>query len=437
MIRMEVALFLVMAMIAWFYFSTPRIHSALHDTFSILLVSGLCNLLMDGITVYTVNHLDTIPLFLNDMFHRLFIGTMVITVYLFYQYISELIQEEADSRTFLDTIARVFLIIFETGVLILPIHYAVTPAGNYSDGIHANLCYISVGFYLLLCVWLLIRHGSKIRAAAGLSIGVAMGIELVISLIQGMHPEWLISGAGVSLMILTFYLTLENPEKLRNELEENRMSMLYLRSQINPHFLYNTLDTIRIQAQLNGDAKTAQLLMRLVDFFRLSVKSSDQMVTLEHESEMIDAYMELMCCRYPNLHYEYNCDEEYEDCLVPNFILQPLVENSLKHGLKNKGYQGTIRIETIQKDENTLEIQIHDDGQGFDPEKLQRIEKELARRHIEPGRARTRSIGILNVQNRIRLLCGKEYGLSYTSRPDEGVITHITLPLMHEEEIES
>lgn len=436
MIRMEIALFLVLAMIAWFYFSTPRIHSALHDTFSILLISGLANLLLDSITVYTVHHLDTVPLFLNNMFHRLFIGTMVITVYLFYQYISCLIQEEADSRTFLDTIARVFLIIFETGVLVLPIHYAITPDGNYSDGIHANLCYISVGFYLSLCVWLLIRHGSKIRAVAGYTIGAAMIIELGISMIQGMHPEWLISGAGVTLMILTFYLTLENPEKLRNELEENRMSMLYLRSQINPHFLYNTLDTIRIQAQLNGDMKTAQLMMRLVDFFRLSVKSSDQMVTLEHEAQMIDAYMELMCCRYPNLHYEYNCDPEYDDCMVPNFILQPLVENSLKHGLKNRGYNGTVRIETIQKDENTLEIQIHDNGQGFDEEKLKRIEKELSRRHREPDQAKTRSIGILNVQRRIRLLCGNEYGLSYTSIPDEGVITHITLPLLYEEEEE-
>lgn len=77
---------------------------------------------------------------------------------------------------------------------------------------------------------------------------------------------------GTTLMTLSFYLTLENPDILRSELTEQKMSMLYLKNQVNPHFLYNTLDTIRIQAQLGGDAQVAQLLMRLVNFFRRSVK---------------------------------------------------------------------------------------------------------------------------------------------------------------------
>lgn len=77
-------------------------------------------------------------------------------------------------------------------------------------------------------------------------------------------------------MTLAFYLTLENPDILRGELNEQKLSMLYLKSQINPHFLYNTIDTIRIQAQLNGDKPVADLLMRLVDFFRLSVKKASR-----------------------------------------------------------------------------------------------------------------------------------------------------------------
>ena len=77
--------------------------------------------------------------------------------------------------------------------------------------------------------------------------------------------------------------------------------------------------------------------MRLVDFFRLNVKSDQQMVTLDHEMELIDAYMELMCTRYPSLTYINECPENLLDYVVPNFILQPLVENSLLHGLKNKG----------------------------------------------------------------------------------------------------
>lgn len=79
------------------------------------------------------------------------------------------------------------------------------------------------------------------------------------------------------------------------------MSVLYLKSQVNPHFLYNTLDTIRIQAQLNGNKKVADLLMRLVDLFHFSVKMNRQMVALDDELEMLEAYMGLMCYRYPEL----------------------------------------------------------------------------------------------------------------------------------------
>jgi len=149
---------------------------------------------------------------------------------------------------------------------------------------------------------------------------------------------------GITLMTLAFYLTLESPDILRAELTEQKMSMLYLKSQVNPHFLYNTLDAIRIQAQLNGDKKVADLLMRLVDFFRLSVKVDRQMVALDDELELLEAYMELMCCRYPELRCEYDIDPDLGGAQVPNFILQPIVENSLLHGLKNKGYRGEVRI---------------------------------------------------------------------------------------------
>lgn len=123
-----------------------------------------------------------------------------------------------------------------------------------------------------------------------------------------------------------------------------KMSMLYLKSQVNPHFLYNTLDTIRIQAQLDGDKKVADLLMKLADFFRLSVKVDRQMVTLDDELQLLEAYMDLMCYRYPKLNCRYDIDPDLGDAEVPNFILQPMVENALLHGLKNKGYIGEITI---------------------------------------------------------------------------------------------
>ena len=128
-------------------------------------------------------------------------------------------------------------------MLVLPVHYAVTPLGNYSDGIHADVCYVSVGVYLLLCAGLLFGNWKNLNRKKRFAIGAALVIELSVSVLQGLHPTWLISSMGITLMTLAFYLTLENPDILRSELTEQKMSMLYLKSQVNPHFLYNTLDT--------------------------------------------------------------------------------------------------------------------------------------------------------------------------------------------------
>lgn len=190
--------------------------------------------------------------------------------------------------------------------MLLPVHYAVTPQGNYSDGIHVSVCYVSVAFHLVLCVGLLMRNCSQIHRKKKFAIGAALAVEVCVCLTQAVRPTWLISGMGLTLMTLSFYLALENPDILRAELTEHKMSMLYLKSRVNPHFLYNALDTIRIQAQLNGDKAVADLLMRLVDFFRLSVKVDRRMVALDDELELLEAYTELMCCRYPELLREYD-----------------------------------------------------------------------------------------------------------------------------------
>ena len=234
-------------------------------------------------------------------------------------------------------------------------------------------------------------------------------------------------------MCLSFYLTLENPEALKAELVEQKLSMLYLKSQVNPHFLYNTLDTIRIQAQLNGDKTTADLLMRLSDFFRLSIKTDKQMTALEDETELSKAYMELMCCRYPSLKYNCDIDPDLEDALVPNFILQPILENSLLHGLKNKGYRGEVRVTAKKSDgkQDCIEIEVADTGSGFGEDVKNRIDEMLM--NYDKVKMNIDSIGILNVQKRIKLLCGKEFGLSYTENIDGGVTAHILLPMMREE----
>ena len=432
MLRMEIALFLVVAFVAYMYFSAEKERTALHRTFSVLLVSALVNLALDGSTVYTVNHLDSVPELLNGILHRLFLGSMVVVIFLFYQYIAILVQEETGKQRQLDWPARIFLILAVLGNFLLPITYTVTPEGNYSSGPYMLVPYAAVAFYLLLCAGLLAVNWRKIDRKKKSAIGIAVVIEFVACVLQGLHHTWLISGMGVTLMTLSFYLTLENPDVLRAELVEQKMSMLYLKSQVNPHFLYNTLDTIRIQAQLNGDKQVADLLMRLVDFFRLSVKVDRSLVTLDDEMELLEAYMELMCCRYPELNCEYDIDPDLGGAQVPNFILQPIVENSLLHGLKNKGYRGSVTISAQKTAGGRMEISVRDTGSGFAKGKKASIEEMLQSYAKQPPKLSGNSIGILNVQKRIKLLCGREYGLSYTENIDGGVTAHILLPLKEE-----
>ena len=429
MLRMEIALFLVVAFVAYMYFSAEKEQTALHGTFSVLMVAVLVHLALDGATVYTVNHLNTVPELLNGILHRLFLGSMVVVIFLFYQYIAILVQEETGKRRRLDWPARIFLIVAVLGNFLLPISYTMTEEGNYSSGPYMLVPYAAVAFYLLLCAGLLAANWRKIDQKKKSAIGIALVIEFVVCLLQGLHHTWLISGMGIALMTLSFYLTLENPEALRAELVEQKMSMLYLKSQVNPHFLYNTLDTIRIQAQLNGDKTVADLLMRLVDFFRLSVKVDRPLVTLDDEMELLEAYMELMCCRYPDLNCEYDIDPDLGGARVPNFILQPIVENSLLHGLKNKGYRGGVEISAQKTADSRMEICIRDTGSGFAEGKKAAIDEMLQSYAKQPPKLTGNSIGILNVQKRIKLLCGREYGLFYTENIDGGVTAHILLPL--------
>ncbi|MGN1002343.1 MAG: sensor histidine kinase, partial [Oscillospiraceae bacterium] len=247
---MEIALFLILAFVAYIYFSAEKERAALHRTFAALLVTALAHMALDGVTVYTVHHLDTVPRLLNDAVHRLFLGSMVLVIYLFYQYIAILVEEETGKPRRLDWPARLFLALAELGNFLLPISYTVTAEGNYSSGPYMLVPYGAVAFYLLLCAGLLAVNWKRIDRKKKSVIGIALAIECVVSVLQGLHHTWLISGLGITLMTLSFYLTLENPDILRAELTEQKMSMLYLKSQVNPHFLYNTLDTIRIQAQL-------------------------------------------------------------------------------------------------------------------------------------------------------------------------------------------
>ena len=151
------------------------------------------------------------------------------------------------------------------------------------------------------------------------------------------------------------------------------------------------------------------------------------MVSIEVELDILENYMDLMCFRYPDLVYQVDVDPDLLSYQVPNFILQPLVENSLKYGLKEKGYKGLIDIK-IEIIEDKLKISIQDSGVGMDEKTMIKV-NDMLNNYYEYKDFKN-SIGILNVQKRIKLLCGKNYGLSYENKAEGGLLTIIELPIM-------
>lgn len=218
----------------------------------------------------------------------------------------------------------------------------------------------------------------------------------------------------------------KNLVRLRDaKMREQRMTMLYLKSQVNPHFLYNTLDTIRISAQMNDDPGVAEMLMKLVTFFRLSMRFNQSIVTLEHELDLIENYLALMHFRYTEIESSIDCEPGLEDTELPNFILQPVVENSILHGLRDKGYQGRIDIKVRDAGDDHIEILISDDGIGLTDEAKKRVEKLLYGDNDEKfGNA---GIGLQNVQHRLRLFYDESCGLTYIDNPNGGITAKITI----------
>ncbi|OJV65857.1 MAG: hypothetical protein BGO41_07925 [Clostridiales bacterium 38-18] len=215
--------------------------------------------------------------------------------------------------------------------------------------------------------------------------------------------------------------------RLNQLLQNIKENELYLReaeldslfSQINPHFLYNTLDTIIWMAEFKDTEKVVSLTKALANFFRLSLSKGDQLIPLAREVSHVAEYLIIQKERYEEvLNYVFDLPVELEHGLVPRFILQPLVENAIYHGIKPKGSPGLIKISAKILDETTLEITVSDDGVG---------ETKKTTESVRLG-----GIGLSNVRKRIQLIYGEDFGLDTSSVPNEGFKVTIRMPLKFE-----
>uniref|UniRef100_UPI00272A3B6E sensor histidine kinase n=1 Tax=Vallitalea guaymasensis TaxID=1185412 RepID=UPI00272A3B6E len=212
------------------------------------------------------------------------------------------------------------------------------------------------------------------------------------------------------------------------ELETKQAELAYLRSQINPHFLYNTLESIKGIAADNEVPEIINMTKALGKVFKYSAKGSDT-VLLEEEVKVVKSYIYIQLIRFDNrFSVTCNISDEALLCNVPKMILQPIVENSIFYGLEPLRDKGELTIDAKLDSEDNLIIVVEDNGKGMDDVSLANIRKQLDNDDSSTLWENTRSIGLSNVNNRIRLRYGNGYGLTIDSEDDKGTKVTYKLP---------
>ena len=197
-----------------------------------------------------------------------------------------------------------------------------------------------------------------------------------------------------------------------------------LQSQINPHFLYNTLDAIVWLAEAGEQKKVVSMVGSLSDFFRISLNQGQDILDVREELQHVHSYLEIQQMRYQDiLQYEICVPEELYSSRIPKITLQPLVENALYHGIKNKRGKGMIRIDGEMEDSDCI-LRITDNGRGMTPERLGQVREGIRNRNA----CETEIYGLYNVNERIRLNFGEKYGITITSTYGEGTCVTVRLP---------
>jgi len=211
------------------------------------------------------------------------------------------------------------------------------------------------------------------------------------------------------------------------ELREREAELKALQAQINPHFLYNTLDSFYWTLVINDQEEIGRDIIALSDIFRYSIGSGETSVKLRSEFDHIWNYLRLQKIRFEKLEPECSLDPEIENADVLKLIVQPLVENALIHGLEQKSVSGKVTV-TASRMEEDIVITVRDNGVGMDSGKLEALRMKLFHDDTLPITEQRFGMGIENVHRRIRLFYGKDYGLEINSKPGEGTEASIRIP---------
>jgi len=216
--------------------------------------------------------------------------------------------------------------------------------------------------------------------------------------------------------------------KVKEQENLKKAELKTLQAQINPHFLYNTLDTIIWMAESRKTEEVVEIVSALSSFFRTSLSKGKDWITLCEEIQHIQSYLTIQRIRYRDiLDYSIEVEPEIMDCTVLKLTLQPLVENALYHGIKNRRQGGTITVRGKRLNEKQIFLEVEDDGAGFSHYKLARIREEINDDEDEI-KVREGGFGLDNVNKRVKLYYGQQYGLSIDSEYGVGTRVSVIIP---------
>jgi len=244
------------------------------------------------------------------------------------------------------------------------------------------------------------------------------------------HIEWdnELGEIGRGINNLSFGVTTLMEKRLQDEKEKQDLEYRMLQNQVNPHFIYNTLSSIKWMATIQHAPGIAEMTTSLARLMKSVSKSNERLICLEDEFALLTDYFTIMKYRYGGtITFNIDCPAEYKSsdkCMIPRFTLQPLAENAILHGIEPKNSAGNINVSVEQIDDKII-ITMTDDGIGIAEDKLKSILDEPPDDEKE---AKFRHVGLWNVHKRIQYSFGEEYGLAVDSFLNEGTSVRIFLP---------
>jgi len=223
--------------------------------------------------------------------------------------------------------------------------------------------------------------------------------------------------------------------KMKEQESLKKAELRALQAQINPHFLYNTLDTIIWMAETQQTEQVVQLVSALSSFFRISLSKGRDWITIGEEIERTRSYLTIQKMRYRDiLDFRIEVDDAVANNTILKLILQPLVENALYHGIKNKRSGGEFTVRARQHGDGQIVLEVEDNGIGFTPERLEHVRAQI---DDDSDEIRLESgFGIDNVNKRVKLLYGRQYGLSIESAHQVGTRVTLVIPAITGEAVE-